>query len=1261
MKHLSIDIETRSGADITKTGSYRYAQDPDFQILLFAYKIDYEDVQIIDFTSGEALPEEIRAALEDPAVIKHAYNAAFEWYCLNRAGTHTPIEQWRCTMFHAMYCAMPAGLAATGTAIGLPEDKKKLSVGRALIKYFCTPQKETKKFHKKYHDPKDDPGRWSLFKTYCKQDVTAEFEILQRLKAFPVPELEEIRWQRDILRNANGVRVDRQLIRGALSISAETSERLSKRAKALTGLDNPNSPAQLKQWITDRTGREITALRKEDVTRMLAGDIPEDVREVLHIRQQAGKTSVKKYDAMRDTIGEGDRIRGLLQFYGAPRTGRWCLTGDHEVLTPDGWVRLDSYKGGQILCWNSKTEQLSFQQSKAVSFPYDGKMITYDGQRIAQIATPDHKMPVLTKEGLWEPSTVEKIGKKRVTIPFTGKRTVQSRPYDIKQLKVLIMTQADGHYTADGALRFHFSKERKIERCKILLTDCGIPYVVQHNTDKTVTITIKPVHLPIWLRMFSKKIFGYWMLDEPLEVVFEELALWDGYAVSANSMQYSTTVRENADVIQACALCAGYSASMIAKKRKEANWSEAYCVNIWFTPGHGTCIRREQIDEIDFKGTVYCAVTKTGYFAVRRNGKIWITGNSGRLVQFQNLPRNYLSTLDVARKITRQGNGAGLELIYGNVPDTLAQLIRTAFIPSEGRHFVVTDFSAIEARVIAWLAGEKWVQQVFADGGDIYCATASQMFGVPVEKHGINGDLRQKGKVATLALGYNGGPGALIQMGALDMGLREDELPDIVRRWRLANPHICKLWRDMEQAAIHTVQTAEDTCVRGITFRLEGDLIYGLTFLTMQLPSGRKLHYQDPVIKEGKFGNPALSYMGQTNHAWVRTDTYGGRLVENCVAKGTQVLTDHGWKSIEQITALDLVYDGVEFVKHAGVVYQGRKRVNWVNGIYMTPEHKILTSKGWQENGKSNGSYWADISLPYGVKAGRKKQSGKATLVMPVRLRKSHGGSGRRFKEKELCNKIVRVHGEKTDIGSKYEARDVRDTDMECLALHERTVRSSYGAGVEELRWTGDNCLHKMERKLRKVLCRYGGLISQWFRTGSDRQRQRVQPGKLPLGTEKNKFKEQKDKCVYRYACRKNDNCRSFRNIRDRGHNSVLSSTSRMAERIVIHETKCKKPVYDIKNCGPRHSFIVKDFHEKPRCVHNCIQGIARDCLAEAVDRMEEKGWDIVMMIHDEVVIDAPPEVTLAEANAIMAEPIAWAPGLILKGDGFEGEYYRKE
>lgn len=651
MKHLSIDIETRSGADITKTGSYRYAQDPDFQILLFAYKIDYEDVQIIDFTNGESLPEEIRAALEDPAVIKHAYNAAFEWYCLNRAGFRTPIEQWRCTMFHAMYCAMPAGLAATGTAIGLPEDKKKLSVGRALIKYFCTPQRETKKFHKKYHDPADDPGRWNLFKDYCKQDVTAEFEILQRLKAFPVPELEEKRWQQDILRNANGVRVDRQLIRGALSINAETSERLSKRAKELTGLDNPNSPAQLKQWITDRTGREITALRKEDVTRMLAGDIPEDVREVLHIRQQAGKTSVKKYDAMRDTIGEGDRIRGLLQFYGAPRTGRW----------------------------------------------------------------------------------------------------------------------------------------------------------------------------------------------------------------------------------------------------------------------------------------------------------------SGRLVQMQNLHRNYLSTLDIARKITRQGNGAGLELIYGNVPDTLAQLIRTAFIPSEGRHFVVTDFSAIEARVIAWLAGEKWVQKVFADGGDIYCATASQMFGVPVEKHGVNGDLRQKGKVATLALGYNGGPGALIQMGALDMGLREDELPDIVRRWRLANPHICKLWRDMEQAAIHTVQTAEDTCVRGITFRLEGDLIYGLTFLTMQLPSGRKLHYQDPVIKEGKFGNPALSYMGQTNHAWVRTDTYGGRLCENC------------------------------------------------------------------------------------------------------------------------------------------------------------------------------------------------------------------------------------------------------------------------------------------------------------------IQGIARDCLAEAVDRMEEKGWDIVMMIHDEVVIDAPPEVTLAEANAIMAEPIAWAPGLILKGDGFEGDYYRKE
>ena len=584
MHHLSIDIETRSSVDIGKAGAYKYAQSPDFEILLFAYQWNNDPVKIIDLKNGEELSCWLMQALTDPSVIKHAYNAAFEWYCLNRAGYETPVDQWRCTMAHGLYCGYTAGLDATGKAIGLPQDKQKLTTGRALIRYFCVPCKPTKtNGGRTWNQPWHDTDKWNLFKEYCCQDVVTEREILKRLDLFPMPEEEEQLWQMDVLMNAYGVRVDTELIDGALYIDQISAQRLTDEAIKLTGLDNPNSTAQLLKWLQDN-GIETDNLRKETVSELLDGINPEKVQRMLEIRQQLGKTSIKKYVAMDTACGEGDRVRGLTQYYGANRTGRWA----------------------------------------------------------------------------------------------------------------------------------------------------------------------------------------------------------------------------------------------------------------------------------------------------------------GRLVQMQNLPRNYLKTLDYARNLVKAKNYDGVKILYGNVPDTLSQLIRTAFIPSFGHKFVVADFSAIEARVIAWLAGEQWVNEVFATHGKIYEATASQMFGVPVEriaKGNPEYSLRQKGKVATLALGYQGGTSALIAMGALQMGLTEEELPDIVQRWRQANPRIKGLWYAIENAALAVMETAQPQGINGLIFALEGDLVYGQSFLTVRLPSGRKLFYPKPFLKENRFEKMAVHYytVGQQTRKWEVTSTYGGKMVENIV------------------------------------------------------------------------------------------------------------------------------------------------------------------------------------------------------------------------------------------------------------------------------------------------------------------------------------------------------------------------------------------
>jgi len=616
LHHLSIDLETYSSVDIKKSGLYKYVQSDDFEILLFAYSLDGAPVQIADLANGEKIPDEAASMLfSSDCCVKHAYNAAFEWYCLSKYFRLTKrdaerwLSQWRCTMLHGLYCGFPAGLAAVGEALELPQDKKKLGIGSSLIKYFCTPCKPSAANGRRTRNlPKHAPEKWELFKKYCRQDVVTEMSVENRLAAFHVPADVQKQWELDMRINSRGVRLDMELVAGAISCYEEINAKLMSEAVELTGLENPKSVAQLKKWLESETDSEIESLNKANVENMLKGGVPQDnVRRVLELRQELSKSSVKKYAAMENAVCADGRARGLIQFYGANRTGRWA----------------------------------------------------------------------------------------------------------------------------------------------------------------------------------------------------------------------------------------------------------------------------------------------------------------GRLIQVQNLPRTYIESLDLAREYAKKRDTFMLKLTYGSVPDTLSQLIRTAFIPSEGHKFIVADFSAIEARVIAWLAGESWRQEVFAKGGDIYCASASQMFKVPVEKHGVNGHLRQKGKIAELALGYQGSVGALISMGALDMGLTEDELPGIVSAWREANPRIRDLWYSIEQAAVDTVANLRCNAVRGLIFNCEYDPKTGLPFMTITLPSIRKLYYPSPSILYNNFGKPAVHYMGQDGNSkkWGQLSTYGGKLTENivqaiaqdCLAVTLERLDNAGYTTVMHI------------------------------------------------------------------------------------------------------------------------------------------------------------------------------------------------------------------------------------------------------------------------------------------------------------------------------------------------------------------------
>lgn len=643
IEFMSLDLETRSSIDITKAGVYKYAESPDFDILLFGVSVNGGPVAVYDLANGDKVPEEIITALSDDSVTKWAYNASFErvtlsvWLRRNYPQYFSTYSiegdlvqkyldpaAWKCTLVWAAYNGLPLSLDKVGAVLGFEEQK--LKEGKELIRYFCMPSRTA---GRDWNLPKHAPEKWELFKKYNRRDVEVEMQIQQRLKNYPVPDFVWDEYHLDQEINDRGIMIDRQLVEQAISIDEQTKKDLMARMQKLTGLDNPNSVMQLKGYLADN-GLETETLGKKDVATLLKS-VPADMAEVLELRLQLAKSSVKKYQAMQNAVCDDDRCHGMFQFYGANRSGRWA----------------------------------------------------------------------------------------------------------------------------------------------------------------------------------------------------------------------------------------------------------------------------------------------------------------GRLIQLQNLLQNHMSDLEQARDLVKAGDYEMLNMLYDSVPNVLSELIRTAFIPRPGYKFIVSDFSAIEARVLSHLAGEQWRTDVFRNGGDIYCASASQMFHVPVEKHGANSHLRQKGKIAELALGYGGSVGALKAMGALDMGLSEDELQPLVNMWRNSNPHIVAFWWQVDNAVKTAIQMCTSEKVGNITFTVKSGMLF------ISLPSGRKLAYVKPRIGMNQFGSESVTYMGiDATKKWSRIESYGPKFVENIVQAISRDILAYAMQTLKHCFIVGHVHDELiiecsEKVSLEKICEQMGRIPEWIPGLVL--------------------------------------------------------------------------------------------------------------------------------------------------------------------------------------------------------------------------------------------------------------------------------------------------------------------------------------
>lgn len=629
------------------------------------------------------------------------------------------------------------------------------------------------------------------------------------------------------------------------------------------------------------------------------------------------------------------------------------------------------------------------------------------------------------------------------------------------------------------------------------------------------------------------------------------------------------------------------------------------------------------------------------FYGAMRTGRF-----AGRLLQLQNLPQNHIENIGLVRELARRGDLEALSVMFDSVPDILSQLIRTAFVAREGSRFIVADFSAIEARVIAWLAGEEWRMKAFAEGKDIYCASASAMFGVPVVKHGINGELRQKGKVAELACGYGGSVGALKAFGADKMGLTETEMQSIVDNWRASSPRIVQLWWNVDRAIKQTLEDGTTHRTHGLMFSLQKGILF------IRLPSGRSLAYVKPRLIDGK-----ITYEGvSSNKGWARLESYGPKFVENCLAEGTQVLTDRGWIEIQNVTTKDALWDGEQWVSHEGLINKGIQEVISIDGVLMTPDHKVLTWEGWKNAPSCKGLKRYEVKLPNSDRV-RRVEREEIPVEGKMRLWERVHHDCRAFFRRKA--EILRLYERKANKYCKRNPQALQTSFIPCMALNEGTLHGSYSSGLDQLWRQGNQSLRQMARIIREFLGRYVTNLPERANAGQNRREWELHSRELQMGGLQNPVQKQTSKYTDRYTLGQ-DNCeRGCRSFRNRGHNAPLQNTAWLDDRYLVRKTGLKKQVYDLKNAGQNHRFAIKT-EAGPMIVHNCVQGISRDLLLNA---MKQVGPDarICMHIHDELVIEADSSVKLDDICKKMAQVPEWAEGLLLRADGYETKFYLKD
>lgn len=634
---------------------------------------------------------------------------------------------------------------------------------------------------------------------------------------------------------------------------------------------------------------------------------------------------------------------------------------------------------------------------------------------------------------------------------------------------------------------------------------------------------------------------------------------------------------------------------------------------------------------------------------------------AGRGVQVQNLPRNSLPAIDVARERLKIKDTEALYLFYGRpVSNIASELIRTCFIPEPGNVFVVVDYSAIEARVIAWLSGEKWRLDVFENkGGKIYEASASQIFDVPFEKicdkSAPEHKLRAQGKVAELALGYQGAVGALTRMD-FNNAIPEGKHEEIVRKWREANPKITKLWRQCQESAINAIyRPGASYTTNRIRFIFDNST--PLKALSIMLPSGRCLYYPKAEI-----GNNAFTYLGKRQNArkLERIEMYGGRIVENCLSGETLVLTLRGWIKLKDLSSNDKVWDGTDWVDHGGLIYKGKKEVIDVDGVLMTPEHRIYTERGWKNASSSPGYNRYEVTLPNSDKLCRIRRE-KIAMEYPMRLRKNV--SNARDGVLKGQTKVLRLYDKEDTKRSQQNPRSIEASDVLRLEINEIAMLATDSSSLAQLRWSGHQGLRPVVRELREFL---GGHVRQLPPRSHFRQNRREREllsGKLPVGNSKNTKSQQTNKQNNRHPARQNDLSRSLGEVGNRFNDSRIPTGSQRSDRFIVHKTGLFEQVYDLKDCGPNHCFTVLS-NKGPMLVHNCTQGIARDILAESLLRLDAAGYKIRFHVHDEVIVEVEgsrAEEALKDVTRIMCTTPDWAAELPLSAEGFISEFYKKE